>query len=527
MSDVKAKYPVVTEQFLRQACLVTYKALEAYDDPNLKLLIGEYFSCSPPQVLNSLHSLIKLVKDQYFTFINSSKSRQYIKSLDVILSIAIVESSLSTFLTKVDESIGATKELLNYATQMSNNENVFRESFRSVGIRMTYLHVLPDLTNLHDHINDDSIPLDQFIAGLKDTVKHLSVQFDEDISKGAQIDEFSLQSEVSENVLSRYASLLADQNCIETPFDVMTTAMRGGFAPTRVYVVAGPSGCGKSTLLLNCALNYITNTKPFEDGTKEKFGTVLYITIENLMHETLCRIASWVKGYDVLKKHFKKKNSLEKISNDIKYSIDFLQSECLRNLELRYIAPSPTCVSDIASTIDKIYKQYKDTPYPLEFIIIDFLNPIASFSGGDSNQLRHKLGELTRLFKNFGIEYRVPVITAAQLNRVSYDSSVPLSVAMMGESMQIVDNSDGIILLREIGKSPTSKTLEIRLGKLRNGDDPIFQITMTKGDYKMKETKTSYNFNMGPQQPQQQPQRQHSFVNNNDNYKPNTMDSIL
>jgi len=494
------KYPFVTETFLRNLMLVVFKAVEGYEDKNTELTIKEFFHASPQQLNDVLYRTIKYINVELIKDITSTKCRSYLKSLEIILSVAITEANLEQFLNKIDESVSTTKELIDYAKTVSCQENVVKDAYRQVAIRLTYLHVYPALEELSKHLDNEALPLDQFIAGLKERVKSLTVKFEQDISKGAQIDEFSLNNSYDNTVMHRYAMLLADQNCVATPFPTMTKAMRGGFAPTRIYVIGGPSGCGKSTLLLNCALHYLTDTSVFESGKKERFGTVLYITVENLMHETLCRIASWIHGYDILKKYLDHPKAHEKIAKDIDAGIRELKERSVRNLELRYIAPSPTCVVDICTTIDKIAKQYAGTDQPLELIIIDFLNPIASFSGEDTSLLRHKLGELTRIFKNKSIEYEVPVITAAQLNRTSYDSSAPLSVAMMGESMQIVDNADGIILLREIGKSPNSKTLEVRVGKLRYGDDVLFHVDMIRGNYHMKEVKVGMpGGNMQPQ----------------------------
>ncbi len=527
--DLNTIYPIVTSYFLESLIDTTLIALEisgydvsvteSEDDKsnisddtlystyskylNNKISIGDYIdiyrsqfpSLDPIQFIEYTYSTLLHVRkyiDKHSIILPKQASELFPYTLS-ILQLASQYKSLSKILSHIDSQshpIHKRLEILQYQSNISD----IRTLFENVKIKCHYCYIKDSLDNLLDKISDTSQPLHEFLNQIESAASNFvsSYSKSKQISR-VDISAFSLQSaDMDHDKLTKhifhYAKLLVSSKYIATPFPKMTSIMRGGFAPTRLYVVGGPSGAGKSTFLLDSALCYVTNMH--NDLDVNKPGTVLFITIENLMHETLCRLASWVNKQDLLKqaydKRYKNRSKIVSyITEEIAKAITHLKQTCLRNIEIRYVVPSSSCLSDIRAIIDDVANECQKNNIPLEFIVIDFINPIAQFA--DSSLLRHKLGEIARVFKNISIDYQSPVLTAAHLRRTAYDSSVPLSVSEMGESMQIVENSDGVILLRQTGSAPHIKLYEIRVGKLRYTDDVVLQAIVRKGTYHFEE----------------------------------------
>ncbi len=230
----------------------------------------------------------------------------------------------------------------------------------------------------------------------------------------------------------------------------------GGFENRRLYLIGGSSGVGKSTMLINLICNAIKNNRP-ELASEE--CTYLYITAENLIDETWIRFYCCLTGeshYDVISclKNTKYQSSLrqedgqeeaEKILNalflKLQSDVKKILGKYKSNVIFKYVPSGVTTTKDLHAIIYSVSRDYN-----MRAVFIDYLD---LFTTGQKLELRFELGQIAQSFKNFAIDYNVPVITATQLNREGYNSNAEPKLTQMGESMEKVNKSDFVLFLQD------------------------------------------------------------------------------
>ena len=231
--------------------------------------------------------------------------------------------------------------------------------------------------------------------------------------------------------------------------------------PSRIAIIGLPN-VGKSTLILNFINNDITKKK--RKGTSNESGVYLYITLENLIDESLLRL------YQMM---FEKEQvtSLRDINNgiDIKKVIADRTKASGSSVIFKYFSKYSISCTDIMMHLDDVYDQYgKDS---VRGLYVDYLDLLKADITNDLYRL--ELGFITSGLKDIAVKYNVPVITVSQLGRSVYrnQDSKSLNMDMMSESIKKIEHADFIALM---SKDQTKEDeVHLKVTKNRCGRDNV------------------------------------------------------
>jgi hypothetical protein len=309
-------------------------------------------------------------------------------------------------------------------------------------------------------VANDFDSLDEYIKNAIEP--HLSLMY-RDTCMIQKIDEERQHDfDLSPDSIARIAAdTKAERN---SPFSNIMTGVRAlnrmlggdGFQSGRVYCFAGVRGKWKSGLLLNCAMwanryNRIDGDPRDEDG---KIPAALYITLENDRFDTFERIISNKCGNSTDIKHAEVDDIVKGISKGLGDTINEFQ------VFFKYRKNR----SITALNIEAMMEEMLDDGYRCRLVVVDYLNRLEAVN--ESVEERMRLGNISNELSAMSKEWRVPVVTATQLNRQAieavekelsndneknpnarFDKVEKFGSSMIAESKQIEDNVDSLILI--------------------------------------------------------------------------------
>ena len=229
-----------------------------------------------------------------------------------------------------------------------------------------------------------------------------------------------------------------------------------------LYIFAGGSGSGKSTLILNCINNDIVTKK--KDETSNDSSVYLYITLENLIDESLLRLYQMMFGRDKIA-------ALRDINNGV--DIKKLVSDRIRvsgfNVIFKYFRKGSISSTDIMMHLDDAIDQYGKGS--VRGLYVDYLDLLKSDISSDLYRL--ELGSITASLKDIAVNYNIPVVTISQLNRSVYSNTdaKSLNMAMMSESMKKIEHADFIALMSK--DQTRDDQVHLKVAKNRCGRDNV------------------------------------------------------
>lgn len=202
-----------------------------------------------------------------------------------------------------------------------------------------------------------------------------------------------------------YRDLTKPSNKLKTGIQALNKMLNGGFESGRSYVFMGLTGVGKSIVLLSIA-NWIRkyNKLPKKGDMKQ---AVLFISQENSKNETFERLFNLnINGTDI------RELTEEDLIKNIRKS-DMIVSDNDINLKFIEFSDREIGVSDI----DAMISDYERDGIEIIAVVQDYiekLRPKQNYS-----ELRHALGSNATELSELAKKWQIPVITAAQLNRLA------------------------------------------------------------------------------------------------------------
>lgn len=204
-----------------------------------------------------------------------------------------------------------------------------------------------------------------------------------------------------------------------------------------------------------------------------KRPAILYLTQENKENETIDRLFSLSADdtSDVMKNY----TPTEAIKTFRKKGLKLTKEDNI-DIIVMYREPRSIDTSDLYTIIDELEEQ------GIEVICLvqDYIKKMKSAEY--EKDLRLELGKITDEFKALAIAKDIPVITASQLNKESVksiemaiesnktDSTRVLNISGVGESFQMMENSDCVIIInREMSLSENQRYLTFKRVKIRYG----------------------------------------------------------
>lgn len=238
--------------------------------------------------------------------------------------------------------------------------------------------------------------------------------------------------------------ILSDSTFLQTGWQGMNKMLGGGFENARVYNFIGATGGFKSGLLLNImkSIKLYNKGKKFKDPTKRP--TILFISQENNIWETLHRIF----GIFGTTENIKKFTPDEITSILTKGGFTVVQDEEDIDIEFRYYGNADIGVPDLKG----IYEELDNSGREVICIIQDYIERLRPPMR--NAERRTQLFDISNQLHDLAMELDIPIITGSQFNRDG--------VATI-EEMRSQNKVD-------IGKNVGSKNTSESFGMLKNFD---------------------------------------------------------
>lgn len=281
---------------------------------------------------------------------------------------------------------------------------------------------------------------------------------------------FCLRPDVfEETITSVHEALRNPSNILRSGMQGINDMLQGGFESTRIYIFMGLPGEGKSAMLLNLAYQIKLCNADYRPKDPTKTPCVVYLTMENMDRETLSRLynISTANGYMTDK-------SAEEVIQDMR-SVGQLTVNDENGIDLiiKYV---PDYSVDTSYLYD-LTEELEEDGYEVCCFVQDYIRKIRPLKcTGDPY---HDLGSVVAEMKNYAVLNDVPVITASQCNREaakiidqkrrvnSSDLVKQLGRDNTGDSIQIINNADAVMMLTPEYDSHDNKYLGVNLVKRR------------------------------------------------------------
>lgn len=295
------------------------------------------------------------------------------------------------------------------------------------------------------------------------------------------IETLDLRNNKYSDVINKIREVYTKASDLSVCFPSLQKALRsGGLEDGRFYLIGGTTGVGKSLMLVNM----ISESIKQDVCMNEKPDVFLYITAENLVHETWERFYTILTGEsgEVLKNRILKQEDKE-IENKIKNILNSVN----KNIIFEYVQANRTTVREIEVLIDNVKEKYN-----LRAVYIDYLDLIKSSTPNLDRRI--ELIDVANSFKLLATINNIPIVTVTQLNASGYNSE-SANLTQMGEARGKNFVADFVIFLqresdREIERIGNDGSMEsiikirVSLLKSRNGGlvSPFYIFMRTKVD---------------------------------------------
>lgn len=282
---------------------------------------------------------------------------------------------------------------------------------------------------------------------------------------------FTLDAGKMESVFSDVYDTLTDPSrFLYCGMAGLNEMINGGFEATRTYLFAGTSGVGKSLLLLNLGYQFKMCNKGYKPKDPTKIPTVLYLTQENSVEETVDRLQHFITGKDI--KDLPKEEILDILRTEGELVIT---DDNPINFMIMYKPDRSIDTSDLYGIIEDL----EDDGYEVICLIQDHIKRLRSVE--KCKELRIELGCIVNELKTLANIKQIVVITDTHLNRDATDRIDKAATANksdltkllgrsnIGESMLMIDNIDYGFIINKDEDKEGNPLMAFSLIKRRNG----------------------------------------------------------
>lgn len=234
-----------------------------------------------------------------------------------------------------------------------------------------------------------------------------------------------------------------------------------GFQNSDLIIIAGRPSMGKTAFCLNIAINII----------KKYQSPIIFFSLEMSKEQLVYRLLSSTTHISNMRL---RSGNLTK--DDWKIIIATIK--LFSSLPLFIDDTTNLTILDIRTKIKKVIFERKQ----VGLIIIDYLQLMQSSTNKSENRVQ-ELSQITRMLKNIGREFNVPIIVLSQLSRnVETRTNKQPILSDLRESGSIEQDSDLVLMLYNQNyynqdKSTTTYITDIIIAKHRNG--PVGKISLT------------------------------------------------
>lgn len=365
--------------------------------------------------------------------------------------------------------------------ELSNNEIDWINETISATLSLIFLYEEVDrgIELFTSFKSADSTNITRIGEEIKEYVSNLNQLFRKAQVQSVTNEVFSLDPAQLVNIIdSTRTELTSEYRKLVTGMAGLNQLIGGGFENTRCYVFYGITGIGKSLSLLNIAYQMKKYNKNFTPKDPTKIPTIVYLTMENTVSETVDRLFKIATGGDL--RNHTTDEAVEMLRRDGEL---YLTGDSPINILIKYM-PNRSVDTGYLYTLTE---DLEDEGYEVICMIQDHVKRIRSVTG--QTDVRLELGEVVNEMKTFAILKQIPIITVSHLNRdaAKIIDSAPtrsnkdiirlLGKSNVGESLLMLDNADysGIIHVeydQDGNKYMSFKNIKKRIGCAR---DCIYQ----------------------------------------------------
>lgn len=424
-----------------------------FDIAMLNAMIGYIYKetnqITKKAILNMSRLFNKIDDDIYNANTKMYTRIKFIKrSLDGILNGGILNKELLVSYAKNVNDDEETQDIISNLDRYTRlNYDEINYISKCVEDRLKYINVYMYKDKIFDTVEKldrgDYETLEEINEELVDICKQV-VSNHRMLRVMEENDSFSLDQETFEDNVSRIMKRLKTETYIlRTGLQYQNDILGGGYYGGRLYTYMALPANFKSGILLKAA----RDIKKYNAGLKTKSGkqpTVLMITCENDIDETLERLFLMTSSNVDLTAY----STAEAIRLLKEVGEMTITNENNINIVIRYFNNFAISTADLITMIDDLADEGKE----VIALIVDYLKRIRpeDWSNEEITQLKNVTNEL----KNIAQNYKIPVITAMQLNREAARAIDQAALsgksdlirqagrANVGSSWTIVENSD-------------------------------------------------------------------------------------
>ena len=323
-----------------------------------------------------------------------------------------------------DCKVYATDELDHYSDEL-------REA-------MTRRGVVEMLTQAADVVTKGTLSdaIDLLNAG----AKRLQVQSQTASRETSVIDDWSM---IYDTVAEKQKRAKENGNAgVPTGFPTIDLAS-GGTQPGELWIYAARLGQGKSWTLMRMAVEAINNGNTVLYNALEQSRSQVALRVQNIMSKGRFRANDLNKG---------KVDSLEEYR-------EFLE-------ELRGSIDGRLIVSDKPRITPEYLASQIERHNP-QVVFIDYLTLMKSGKGGASSKDWLAVADLSAELKAIAEEYEIPIISAAQINRMGTSKKEAPGTEHVAYADAIGQDADGLVTMTR----SSMHLMKCRFAKYRNGPD--------------------------------------------------------
>lgn len=267
---------------------------------------------------------------------------------------------------------------------------------------------------------------------------------------------------------------------LQTGIRSLNAILGPGFRGGKLYTILGMSGKFKSGTLLNLA-DQITKFNPsLEKVTNGKRNTLLFITMENSIEETIERLYGMYADETDNYMNSTPEQVIETLRTKGKFIINDETADGIA-IEIRYYANMEINTADLY----RIIEDMENNNQHVIGLILDYIkriNSVYQHHGDETQRVTYVAKEL----KTLALTYDIPVITAQQINRMG---NATVDAAMrdgkqdlirfvgnsdIGGAWSVIEESDWVAIINLEKHVKTGKLyLTIKRTKNRSGKSDV------------------------------------------------------
>ena len=240
--------------------------------------------------------------------------------------------------------------------------------------------------------------------------------------------------------------LTTTYKAMPTGWKLIDDKTEGGLFPKTLTVFAGQVNVGKSIVLGNIATNMVLSEK-----------NVLLVSLEMSEFMYSKRISSQLTQIP--------HGDLKRYTPELKEQLQYIQKKINSRLVVKEYAPKSVTVRHIDAYITKLsHKGFNP-----DILVVDYINLLLPTSKNQNSYTEVK--EIAEQLRALSFRYNIPVVSATQLQRASFNTSSP-GMESIAESIGLASTCD---LMLSIWQAEEDRELgTINMGMQKNRFGPNF-----------------------------------------------------